>query len=95
MPDLLLKFLSTLKEVTGVPEIKLSPPMKLKIGELLDLLESKGIKIKGHIQTSGSIIYSSSMLILVNDLEISVLNGLETELKDGDVITFIPVVHGG
>ncbi|MEM2109024.1 MAG: MoaD/ThiS family protein [Candidatus Odinarchaeota archaeon] len=95
MPDLLLKFLSTLKEVTGVPEIRLSPPMKLKIGELLDLLELKGVKIKGHIQTSGSNVYSASMLILVNDLEISVLKGLETELKDGDVITFIPVVHGG
>lgn len=95
MPDLILKFLSTLKEVAGVPEIRFSTSMRLKIHVLLDLLESKGIKIKNHVQTSGSIIYSSSLLILVNDFEISVLNGLETELKDGDVITFIPVVHGG
>ena len=34
-------------------------------------------------------------LILVNGKEISVLNGLETSLKDGDEVVFVPVVHGG
>jgi molybdopterin synthase sulfur carrier subunit len=34
-------------------------------------------------------------LILVNGREISVLNGLETNLKDGDEIVLVPVVHGG
>ncbi len=34
-------------------------------------------------------------LILVNGKEISVLNGLGTLLKDGDEVTFVPVVHGG
>jgi molybdopterin converting factor small subunit len=34
-------------------------------------------------------------LILVNGKEISVLNSLETILKDGDEIIFIPVLHTG
>jgi len=34
-------------------------------------------------------------LILVNGKEISVLNGLETMLKDGDEVVFIPVLHAG
>ena len=34
-------------------------------------------------------------LILVNGREISVLNGLETNLKNGDEIVLVPVVHGG
>lgn len=34
-------------------------------------------------------------LILVNGKEISILNGLETTLKDKDEIVFVPVVHGG
>ena len=34
-------------------------------------------------------------LILVNGKEINVLRGLETELKDGDEVTFIPISHGG
>lgn len=34
-------------------------------------------------------------VILVNGKEIGVLEGLETEVKDGDWIVFIPVTHGG
>jgi len=34
-------------------------------------------------------------LILVNGKEISVLNGLETILRDGDEVVFIPVLHAG
>jgi molybdopterin converting factor small subunit len=37
----------------------------------------------------------SNSLILVNGREISVLNGYETLLCDGDEIVFVPVVHGG
>jgi molybdopterin converting factor small subunit len=36
-----------------------------------------------------------SALILLNGREISALNGLGTEIADGDEITLIPVVHGG
>lgn len=34
-------------------------------------------------------------LILVNGKEIGVLKGLETEIKEGDEVTLIPVSHGG
>ena len=34
-------------------------------------------------------------LILINGKEISVLQGLETEVKDGDEIVLVPVSHGG
>lgn len=34
-------------------------------------------------------------LIIVNGREISVLNGLDTMLKNGDEVVFVPVVHGG
>jgi MoaD family protein len=34
-------------------------------------------------------------LILVNGKEVSVLNGLDTTLEDGDEVVFVPVVHGG
>jgi sulfur-carrier protein len=36
-----------------------------------------------------------NMLILVNGKEISVLNGLETVVKAGDELVFVPVMHGG
>lgn len=34
-------------------------------------------------------------IILVNGKEIGVLKGLETEIKEGDKVTLIPVTHGG
>jgi molybdopterin synthase sulfur carrier subunit len=34
-------------------------------------------------------------VILVNGIEVGALNGLETEIKDGDEVVLIPVVHGG
>ncbi len=38
---------------------------------------------------------NSSLLILVNDREIGVLDGFGTRLRDGDKVTLIPVSHGG
>lgn len=34
-------------------------------------------------------------LILLNGREINVLNGMETKVKNNDVLTIIPVAHGG
>ena len=37
----------------------------------------------------------SNTLILVNHKEISVLEGVETKLYDGDKVTIVPITHGG
>lgn len=37
----------------------------------------------------------SNTLILVNGVEIFALNGLDTKVNEGDIITLIPVTHGG
>ncbi len=34
-------------------------------------------------------------IILVNGREIASLKGLETELRDGDEVVLIPLIHGG
>jgi len=34
-------------------------------------------------------------LILLNGKEINVLKGLETEIREGDEVTLIPISHGG
>ncbi|MFX1514676.1 MAG: MoaD/ThiS family protein [Promethearchaeota archaeon] len=36
-----------------------------------------------------------SLLIFINQQEISVLNGMNTTVKNEDTIAFIPVIHGG
>lgn len=34
-------------------------------------------------------------LILVSGTEVGALNGIDTELRDGDEVVFLPVAHGG
>ncbi|MHA1137693.1 MAG: MoaD/ThiS family protein [Candidatus Thorarchaeota archaeon] len=34
-------------------------------------------------------------MILCNEVDIGVTGGLETTLKDGDILTIVPLVHGG
>ncbi|MFX0125865.1 MAG: MoaD/ThiS family protein [Candidatus Hodarchaeota archaeon] len=36
-----------------------------------------------------------SLLIFINQQEISVLDGMRTKVKVDDTIVFIPVIHGG
>ncbi|MFX0126404.1 MAG: MoaD/ThiS family protein [Candidatus Hodarchaeota archaeon] len=36
-----------------------------------------------------------SLLIFINQQEISVLDGMNTKVKSEDTIAFIPVIHGG
>jgi molybdopterin converting factor small subunit len=34
-------------------------------------------------------------MILCNEVDIGVTGGLNTILKDGDILTILPLVHGG
>jgi len=34
-------------------------------------------------------------MILYNEIDIGVTGGLETALSDGDILTIVPLVHGG
>ncbi|MBS7613932.1 MoaD/ThiS family protein [Candidatus Bathyarchaeota archaeon] len=38
---------------------------------------------------------SSDILVFVNGVEIDILSGLDTVLKRGDEVMFLPTVHGG
>mgnify|MGYP005831079747 CR=1 FL=1 len=84
-----------MKEITGVSETTLAVKGKLRVLDLLEVLEQKGIHIRKFILPLGGNTPSPSMVILVNDCEIGALNGLETSVEEGDSVAFIPVVHGG
>ncbi len=36
-----------------------------------------------------------SLLIFINEQEISILDGMTTKVRANDMLTFIPVIHGG
>lgn len=67
----------------------------ISIMALIDLLIKIKPEVKESLITQQNEGYRLNSLILVNGKEISVLNGLDTKLGNGDEITLIPVIHGG
>jgi molybdopterin converting factor small subunit len=85
-----VKFVGSLRSLAG--KSKLS----LKIGETAPLTEVMKKMAKESPNLEPALANSKAgMLILVNGKEISVLNGLDTVLKDSDEIVLVPVIHGG
>jgi molybdopterin synthase sulfur carrier subunit len=90
-----VKFLGSLRNLSGKSKItlKFETPIPLrkavkKITEELPALRRALID-----QELGD--PRPNSLIIVTGKEISVLNGLETMLKDGDEVVFMPIIHGG
>ena len=90
-----IKFIGALRHISGKTQLTLNFQESSSIKELLSKL-SQEFPSLGKTFTDQQLNDSrSNALILVNGREISVLNGLETKLNDGDEIVFVPVVHGG
>ncbi|HEU97247.1 MAG TPA: MoaD/ThiS family protein [Fervidicoccus fontis] len=57
------------------------------VKELLDILDSRYHGFKKELE--------KGFLILVNGVNVLHLNGLDTEIKDGDTVVIFPPVGGG
>jgi molybdopterin synthase sulfur carrier subunit len=90
-----VKFLGALRHTSSASELALNIKGALSIKELMNEIVREMPALKPSLIHQQLEDLRSNALILVNGREISVLNGLETKLKDGDEIVFVPVVHGG
>ncbi len=87
------EFFANLRERLGFPavELELSGKTVLDLIEEIDAL-AEGSFVENVIE-GGRL--RELVKILVNGRDIRGLNGLETELKEGDVVAFFPPVAGG
>jgi len=92
---LTVKFLGALRHDSDADELVLNIKNALSIKELINEIVRETPSLKQSLIPQQLEDLRSNTLMLVNGREISVLNGLETKLKDGDEIVFVPVVHGG
>ncbi len=90
-----VKFIGALRHISGKTQLTLY----FQAGSTIKgLVEQLGLQIPSLQHTFCSQELNdarSNSLILINGKEISVLNGYETALCDGDEVVFVPVVHGG
>ena len=91
---LTLKFIGALRQISGKTQLTVNFQEGMSLKDLVTKISQEMPQLEKTFsdQLNDS---RSNALVLINGREISVLNGLETKLNDGDEIVFIPVVHGG
>ena len=91
---LTLKFIGALRQISGKTQLTVNFQEGMSLKDLVTKISQEMPQLEKTFsdQLNDS---RSNTLVLINGREISVLNGLETKLSDGDEIVFIPVVHGG
>jgi molybdopterin synthase sulfur carrier subunit len=90
-----VKFIGALRHLSGAEKLSLRCKEGTSIKDIITELTKKHPELKRSLIDLQQEDPKPNALILVNDREISVLNGLDTELKNGDEVVFVPVVHGG
>jgi molybdopterin synthase sulfur carrier subunit len=90
-----VKFVGALRHASGTGELALDCREGTSIRGLVAKITDNAPDLKRSLINQQLDHATPNALILVNGKEISVLKGLDTKLKDGDEIVFVPVVHGG
>ena len=93
--SLTVKFIGALRHLSGKTQLTVNFKEGISIKELVTEISQEMPALEKTFSDQQLNDSRSNSLILVNGREISVLNGLETKLNDGDEIVFVPVVHGG
>jgi len=86
-----VKFPSVFTQITKERKVEVENVGTVR--ELLDKLFEKYPQLKERLIKDGEI--TPFINIFVNGEDIRYLKGLDTELKDGDEVTFIPAISGG
>jgi molybdopterin synthase sulfur carrier subunit len=90
-----VKFFTSLREITGKKADEIQLQSVITVEELLTLLSEKyGKKFREYIYNKKGKV-QDFLSFLVNGRNINVLQGFDTELKQGDIIAIIPPVGGG
>jgi molybdopterin synthase sulfur carrier subunit len=90
-----VKFFTSLREITGKKSDEIQLQNVITVEELLTLLSEKyGKKFREYVYNKKGKV-QDFLSFLINGKNINVLQGFDTELKQGDTIAIIPPVGGG
>lgn len=87
-----VKLFATLREIFGTKEMEVAVKKGTNIGELVDLVFDTPERRK-RVFDNGKL--KPSIIILKNGRHIQHLDGIETELREGDSVAIFPPIAGG
>lgn len=90
-----VKFVGALRGISGKGRFTIKIKNETSLKELVKKIVKQHPKLKSILIDPELEDPRPNALILVNGKEISVLKGLETVVRDGDEVVFVPVIHGG
>jgi len=91
-----IKLVGVLRGITGRSEVSVKFKEPVSVSQLLqELSERLGPTFKRTVIDPELNDPRPNTLILVNDVEISALQGLKTKIGGNDTVVVIPVSHGG
>ncbi|NIS59216.1 MAG: MoaD family protein [Proteobacteria bacterium] len=93
MAKVVVKLFTTLRELTGEKQIEVRGDAVAEIVE--KVVEKYGSKFRDTLLDKETGRIKPFYNILVNGIRLSLREGLDTEVKDGDVIAIFPPVGGG
>jgi len=93
--EVTVKLIGSLRAFSSKSRIILKFGKTARLREAIDRLIEEQPKLRKALIDPELNDPRTNVLMLVNEKEINVLNGLDTTLKDGDTLVLVPVVHGG
>ena len=89
------RFVGSLRSLSGEEIMILELQKRLSLKEVMKRITKEKPKLNEAFVLNQPEKLRTAMLILINGKEISVLKGLETTIKNGDELVFVPILHGG
>ena len=88
------RFFGPFRDATGEKTVHFEPDGET-IGDLLADLESTYPGLEGELMADDGTGLAGDTVVSLNKRNVTHIDGLETELEDGDVIRLVPSVYGG
>ena len=90
-----VKFFTTLREITGKPKEQIELSEAVTVNELLQQLGKRyGGKFTRYVYNEKGTV-RGHLHFLINGKSITTRQGLETKLKENDILAILPPVGGG
>jgi len=91
----IVRFIGSLRAASRKSKFSMKLERTITLREIVKRIVEENPRLKRALIDPELDDPKTNALMLVNGRDSSVLDGLETKLKDGDEVVFVPVVHGG